>query len=275
MIAESFIAKAVDHSVLNRGITLPVNTQMTFKCGKIKRGSHRAITIIWGKKRFKASLAHVHRSAAPNVFQIRYDSNHSLLALLRKTFVHTYIMTESQQMIKRSGQYRTDPGTHGSEFLKVYPISSREIVFSPMNVITGVYHQFHKRLIDDNIFDYFKKSKRLQVIQTSKDWMPRRELKYHSSQKWCVYTLLDTINKLIYVGKADELGSRIKGDRSASGIPEWNFFRYDSLNSEYRDLLERIEEHTYRTVGRLCKSRLQAKSRFSSFKMTNKSVRRA
>jgi hypothetical protein len=27
MIAESFIAKAVDHSVLNRGITLPVKTQ--------------------------------------------------------------------------------------------------------------------------------------------------------------------------------------------------------------------------------------------------------
>jgi len=275
MFNESFIAKAVDYSALQWGITLPVKARKAFKCGKIKRGSHRPITIIWGRKRFKAILAHIHRTAAPNVFQIRYDTNHPLLSLLRKTFAHTHIMTESQRMLKRKGQYRTDPGSHGKEYLKVYPLSAREIVFEPMNIITGVYHHFHQRLIEDNIFDYFLKKKRLQLIRTSKDWMKRSELTHHYNQKWCIYTLLDTRNQLIYVGKADVLGPRIKGDRSASGIPKWNFFRYDAINPEFRDLLERIEEHTYRVVGRLCQSRLQLKGRFSKFKMTNKSIRRA
>ena len=74
------------------------------------------------------------------------------------------------------------------------------------------------------------------------DWRPREELESEIGAENVIYTLLDTENKLIYVGEAKRLVRRLKSGHAV--ISEWNFYRYNCLPSgtskKFRVALERM-----------------------------------
>ncbi|WP_246014599.1 GIY-YIG nuclease family protein [Geomonas oryzae] len=73
------------------------------------------------------------------------------------------------------------------------------------------------------------------------DWMPRRSLPLQQGVKNVIYTLIDTQNKLLYVGEAVDLVKRLSVNYSA--IPHWDHFRYDVLPdimAPHRVTLERM-----------------------------------
>jgi hypothetical protein len=73
------------------------------------------------------------------------------------------------------------------------------------------------------------------------DWKRREELKFEIGSKNVVYMLLDTEHKLLYVGEAQDLLSRLSQPHSL--IEGWNYFRYDVLPdslSKFRVDIERM-----------------------------------
>ena len=72
-------------------------------------------------------------------------------------------------------------------------------------------------------------------------WKPRSEFETEIGATNVVYMLIDTINRLFYVGEADALISRFR--RGHELIPDWNYYRYSALPqslSEHRVQLERM-----------------------------------
>lgn len=54
-----------------------------------------------------------------------------------------------------------------------------------------------------------------------------------------IYNLIDTKNKLIYIGEASKLVPRLRQDHSS--IPHWDYFRYDVLPNEIAEHRQKFE----------------------------------
>ena len=65
------------------------------------------------------------------------------------------------------------------------------------------------------------------------DWKPRDQLDFELVADNALYTLLDTNNKLIYLGEAKQLVKRLKGAHPS--IPGWDYYRYEALPNAYDD----------------------------------------
>jgi hypothetical protein len=72
-------------------------------------------------------------------------------------------------------------------------------------------------------------------------WRSRTELDFELGANNVLYTLIDTKDKLIYVGEAHNLVKRLRQNHRA--IPNWNYFRYNVLPSQiakYRKTFEKM-----------------------------------
>ena len=64
-----------------------------------------------------------------------------------------------------------------------------------------------------------------------------------------IYMLIDSENKLLYIGEAKELVKRLS--QRYSSIPKWNYYRYDVLPpqlSSYRVAFERMLIRDYAEI---------------------------
>ena len=106
-----------------------------------------------------------------------------------------------------------------------FPELFKRLVGSPM------MHKIDDELKEKPLFRIYKQ-----------DWRPREQLDSEIEADNVLYTLIDTKNKLIYVGEASKLVKRLKGDHPT--IKYWDFYRYDVLtsvvNEEQRVALERM-----------------------------------
>jgi hypothetical protein len=73
------------------------------------------------------------------------------------------------------------------------------------------------------------------------DWKTRQEVEYELGAQNVIYMLIDTKNKLLYVGEAQDLTKRLS--QPYPTIKEWDYFRYNVLPDKlapYRVVLERM-----------------------------------
>jgi hypothetical protein len=71
------------------------------------------------------------------------------------------------------------------------------------------------------------------------EWRKRDLLQTEIGATNVLYFLADTKNKLLYVGEAEDLVKRLRGD-SHPTIKEWNYYRYNSLPSWSEDIRKEI-----------------------------------
>jgi hypothetical protein len=95
-----------------------------------------------------------------------------------------------------------------------FPELFKRLIGSPM---------IHK--IDDELAD---KDDEFRIYMQS--WKPRKELDSEFGAENVLYTLLDTKNKLIYVGEAGRLVQRL--NQTHQSIGDWDYYRYDKLPDE-------------------------------------------
>ena len=103
------------------------------------------------------------------------------------------------------------------------------------------------------------------------DWRPREELKAEIGAENVIYMLIDTKEKLLYVGEADRLIQRLQ--RGHSSIKKWNFYRYDVLPEalrEFRKELERMVIRIFATV--LLNERDIQTKEISKYRLANKKI---
>src|SRR5690242_15662261 len=75
------------------------------------------------------------------------------------------------------------------------------------------------------------------------------ELEYELGARKVIYMLLDTDEKRLYIGDAQDLVGRLLGPHQS--IPKWNFFRYGVLPpalAPFRVALERMLIRAFATV---------------------------
>ena len=73
------------------------------------------------------------------------------------------------------------------------------------------------------------------------DWKPRSQLEYEIGATNVIYMLIDTKNRLLYIGEAIDLVKRLL--QRYPSIPHWDHFRYDVLPdslAQFRVALERM-----------------------------------
>ena len=115
------------------------------------------------------------------------------------------------------------------------------------------------------------------LISRSTNWYSYKELPEHAGQVNVIYYLANTEKRLLYIGKAEIFGNRVKHGRYHQDMPgDWNMFRYDIVRPEFSSLLERIEDHTIRSFASILKNTKSFSSlELSSYKLVNKNWKKS
>lgn len=99
-------------------------------------------------------------------------------------------------------------------------------------------------------------------------WKPRRMLEFELGAINVIYMLMDTINRLFYVGEAQDLVKRLS--QRYPSIPNWDFYRYDVLPIQLMDHRVAIERMLIRGFAEILESKsgIECK-RISDYKLAN------
>jgi len=269
--------KKVDRSMMDWGLTLPKEHIKDFETGTpVKPGSSREIEIIWDKKKYVVKLRHVKRKEYPPVHQIRWDNNKDLLKKLRKTFIQSYVILKSQKELfdisKKEGKhFRTQLSGGQQEVLILQPLGSGKIKFEVFIKIDNGWTALFERLADENVFGWLFDKDKKYLVSRSTNWIKIKKFKEHANATNVIYYLANTKKKLLYIGKAEVLGKRVKpGKQHQNMSGDWNLFKYDIIKSEYANILERIEDHTIRSFASILKnSKNYPTLELSSYRLMN------
>jgi len=269
--------KKVDRSMMDWGLTLPQDHVKDFEGrSKLKLGSRREIEITWDKKTYSAKLCHVKRTNYNPVYQIRWDNNKQLLKKIRKTFIQSYVILKSQKELfdinKEEGKhFRTQLSGGQQEVLILQPLNSKQIRCKVFIRIENGWNRLFERLADENVFGWLFDKEKKYLISRSTGWFKVKDFQKHAGAINVIYYLAHTKDKLIYIGKAEELGKRVKPGREHQNMPgDWDKFRYDIVKTEYANILDKIEDHTIRSFASILKNKKKYPSlEISSYILVN------
>jgi hypothetical protein len=264
--------KKIDRSTLEYGITIPKSLEKDFLAGKkLSLGSSREIKIIWDRKSYKATLVH---TANRNVdyYGIRYQHIPDLLKKLRKTFIQSYVILKSQKELFDSKESRKQfrsklPGGQ-QEVLIIQPVDHETVQFKVFIRIENEWNELFQRLADNNVFGWLFEKERKNLITRSTNWIKAKDFNKHKHVTGVIYYLANTKRKMIYIGRAENLGNRVKPGIQHQKMPgDWDYFKYDKVREKY---LERIEDHTIRSFASFFHNDQNYQSlNFSSYELVN------
>lgn len=264
--------------MMDWGLTIPQDFIKDFEAGvPVKLGTSRSIEILWEKKKYNAKLNHVNRKNAKPVFQIRWDSNNELLNKIRKTFIQSYVVLKSQKELfdkskKERKHFRTNLTGEQQEVLRIKPLDEKQIRFDVFIRVENEWNDLFVRLAEENVFGWvFDKSKKY-LISKSTNWIKAKDFIEHANTVNVIYYLANTQKKTLYIGKAENLGKRVKPGRKHMNMDgDWDRFKYDIVYPEYANILERIEDHTIRSFASILKNNKKYSSlELSDYKLVNK-----
>jgi hypothetical protein len=130
------------------------------------------------------------------------------------------------------------------EFLDIeYDTTTNIFYFSAYYTQKPSFPELFKRIIEapymNQIDDELNEKDTFRIYKQG--WKPREELEYEIEVENVLYTLIDTDNKLIYIGEASKLVKRLQQNHPT--IRKWNYYRYDVLPlhiSKHRKQFERM-----------------------------------
>lgn len=266
--------KKIDHSMMNWGVIIPRENEEKFLFGeKMKINSSREISISWDKKKYKISIRYQYHPVSKYYYELRWDSNKDFLNRFKKTFIHSFITIKSQKELfdnnknKKNKIFRTKLNEGQEVCIFTANKKTKEIDFSVFIKIEDKWNTLFQRLLEENVFDFiFDNKDKEYLIQKSTNWIDVKDFNKHKNALNVIYYLADSKNKLLYVGKAKNLGRRVVPRRKHQEMPEtWDTFKYDIIRPEFSNLLERIEDHTIRTIASI----LQNTKKYNSLKIGN------
>jgi len=274
--------KKIDRSMLEWGVTLPKEHYKEFKAGSsIRLGSSRKVEIIWDNENYPAKIIRTKRKKQKPVYQIRWDNNKELLNKLRETFIQSYIILKSQKELfdisKKEGKhFRTKLSGGQQEVLIIKPISPKKIKFEIFIKIENEWNTLFKRLARENVFGWLFDRNKKYLISKSTNWISVRDFKEHAEASNIIYYLANSKKKLLYIGKADILGRRVRPGRQHQNMPSgWDMFRYDIVKAEYSNILDKIEDHTIRSFASILENKKNYPSlKLSLYKLVNSNWRK-
>jgi len=103
------------------------------------------------------------------------------------------------------------------------------------------------------------------------DWKPRQDYRSEIGAENVIYTLIDTENKLIYIGEAKKLISRF--DNGHPDISNWDHYKYNVLPESLRSHRLALERMAIRDLAALLENKQSVDCmNISSYKLANRKI---
>jgi hypothetical protein len=205
-----------------------------------------------------------------NVIQCFYDREYDTLKALRKLFIYSYASTirKDKPKLKEVLEF-----IHVKDnIFRIKVISQQETDFDDM----------FKFMEDKNLFKYWqmknsKKAKKEQIILNySKKWISANDIDNYKDRNNVIYLLYHSANRQLYIGKANNLGSRVKKNKGRIGLKaDWDKFMWFEVNPSQNMFLEELEHFLIRTFASILDNQLDVETVIKSkIELVNKQLKK-
>ena len=224
--------KKVDKSLFDyNGTTIPTwacdmwGIQSEFSNVTSKKDADARVLIEFESSSYEGWITVAKKGRTTPAYRLWYDESLSLE--LKHTFLMSYMrsLETSLSPLKTADIEKSIPFW---EFLDIeYDRSSRLFRLCAYYKQEPSFPELFRRLVQSppiqKIDDTLEGKNKGRIYK--QDWRPRSDLESQLGAYNVIYTLIDTNNKLLYVGEAMDLVKRLSQHYAA--IPHWDFFRYD------------------------------------------------
>lgn len=217
-----------------------------------KKDPSAKVQIEFHKKKFDGWVTIAREKRRTPAYRLWYSD---LLSYeLKDVFLMSFIRDIEDRLRKAKGDRQTNIEDEIPfwEFLDIeYDKDTRIFRFEAYYTQKPAFSEFFKRFIGSpgmhKIDDELNEKPQFRIYKSR--WRPREEMETELDENNVLYTLIDTQNKLLYVGEAANLKGRLRQDHPS--IPDWDHFRYNVLPDEiahHRRTLERMVIRDFASV---------------------------
>lgn len=271
--------KKVDSSLFREnGTTIPHwactmwGIQEDFNSCRSRKNPAGKVTVLFNKKEYSGSVTIAPLGRKTPAYRLFYDP--SLSYELENAFLMSFVRDIEGRL--RNSKRKTSKGNNIEgeipfwEFLDIeYERENKTFYFTAYYTVKPVFSELFRHFTESPILhkidDELQDKPPFRIWKT--DWKPKSKIDFELGANNVLYQLIDTKNKLFYVGEASKLVDRLKSQHST--IPNWNFFRYSVLPDEvapHRKTLERMLIRDFASLLNDCPERI------STYRLTNDKV---
>jgi hypothetical protein len=243
--------KKVDSSLFRQnGTTIPNwackmwGIQQDFSSCMSRKDPSSSVQIEFKERKFNGWVTVAKHGRTTPAYRLWYPDQ--LSYELKDVFLMSFVRDIEDRLRKSKGIEGTsiEEEIPFWEFLDIeYEREARTFYFEAYYIQKPAFSELFKRFIESPVLhkidDELSKKPPFRIYKNK--WRPKRELEFELGANNVLYFLVDTKNKLLYVGEASNLVERLRQDHLS--IPEWNYFRYNVLPDEMfpdRKTLERM-----------------------------------
>lgn len=271
--------KKVDSSLfLLKGTTIPRwvckiwNLDHIFPELKGKRDPKSNILINFNKKQYSGHVTCTRPKDRPNKFYRMWFGD-DLQTELKEVFLMSF-MRDIENRLRSENDSDIEEDIPFWEFLDIeFNERSKTVRMTAHYTQVPTFPELFRRLtyspalkrIDDELND--KGTTRIY----KQDWRQREEFEVEIGAENVIYMLIDTKEKLLYIGEADRLVQRLQTGHPS--IKNWDFYRYDVLPEELRKFRLDLERMVIRNFATVLpnKRNIQMKA-ISEFQLANEKI---
>lgn len=247
--------KKVDASLFKDAVT-PIpkwlweiwQIEKLFSKSTSKKSKECSVSIIFNKQKF---VGRVILSANKSMYRLFFDK--VLGDSLKDVYLMSYMRSIEQDLRKGKPEYEGQDIENEIpfwEFLDIeFDTDNKTFYFRSFYTQKPAYTELFKELVRSHVIKIIDDTlhAKEEFRFTKQDWKHRDELKGCIDAKNVLYTLIDTKNKLVYIGEAESLIQRLNQKRLS--ISDWDYFRYDclpaGLTKKQRIAIERLMIRTF------------------------------
>lgn len=213
-----------------------------------KKDANSVVEIFFNHKKY---TGHVVQIKKQKMFRLFFDKQ--LSDILKDVFLMSYMRSIEQDLRKGKSDYEEQEIENEIPFWEFIDIEfdseNKIFYFRAYYIQKPTYIELFKELVKSHtlkvIDDLVNAKGKFRIIK--QDWKPRKKLLTQIDAKNVIYNLIDTENKIIYIGEAENLVQRLNQNREA--IKDWNYYRFDclpeGLTKTQRVAIERLLIRTF------------------------------
>jgi len=243
-----------------------------FSLCKSSKDPNALVGVIYNKKVYKGAI-HIKANG-----QYKFVFSKELCDELKSTYVMSYMRFIEERLRKNNPEYsgtKIEEEIPFWEFLDLeFDQENKMMHLTSHYVQKPIFLELFKEIVNSHILveieSKFNMKKGLRI--SKHDWKEKSNLSVQLDAKNVIYNLIDLTNKEIYIGEAESLLNRLKGNRTE--IPNWELYRYDSLpNDLTKNQRLGIERLMIRTFAAFISNTKGIPSMdISDFKLMNKKI---
>lgn len=271
--------KKVDSSVFRQnGTTIPQwackmwGIQEDFSTCQSRKNPNSKVKVNFNNKEYDGWVTIAPEGRKTPAYRLWYTPD--LSYELEDAFLMSYVRDIEDRLRKSKGLKETNIEQEIPfwEFLDIeYDRELKTFYFKAYYTVKPAFSELFKHFIESPILhkidDELMQKPPFRIYKT--DWKPRSAVEFELGASNVLYTLIDTKNKLLYVGEAANLVDRLRQDHPK--IPSWDYFRYNVLPNEVAPHRQTLERMAIRDIASILENG-PAKIRFSEYKLTNDKI---